>query len=186
MLQVAMGLLMLTLLVRDMLVEITARSETDPLSGLYNRRGFEQRVEPGLATLRKGGVPASLVVCDLDHFKAINDNYGHDMGDRVIAGFAAVLKRTAADRMTAAQLRRRIDHLGQQQFDEIRSVLRQEAMLSDPDNLRHVYAEFAAVFHELRAFAPDLLPLYFPSLTDVDDVVETLRDDVDAAMLLDY
>ena len=104
MLQVAMGLLMLTLLVRDMLVEITARSETDPLSGLYNRRGFEQRVEPGLATLRKGGVPASLVVCDLDHFKAINDNYGHDMGDRVIAGFAAVLKRTAADRMTVARM----------------------------------------------------------------------------------
>ena len=95
-------------------------------------------------------------------------------------------ERTAADRMTAAQLRRRIDRLGQQQFDEVRLVLRQEAMLTDPDDLRHVYSEFVAVFHELRAFAPDLLPLYFPSLSDVDDVAETLRDDVDAAMLLDY
>lgn len=103
-LQVAMGLLVLTLLVRDMLVEITARSETDPLSGLYNRRGFEQRVEPGLAALRKGGVPAALVVCDLDHFKAINDNYGHDMGDRVIASFGAILKRVAAERMTVARM----------------------------------------------------------------------------------
>jgi diguanylate cyclase (GGDEF)-like protein len=103
-LQVAMGLLMLTVLVRDMLVEITARSETDPLSGLFNRRGFEQRVEPSLATLRKGSVPASLVVCDLDHFKSINDTYGHDTGDQVIAGFAAILKRVAAERMTVARM----------------------------------------------------------------------------------
>lgn len=103
-LQVAMGLLMLTLLVRDMLVEITAKSETDPLSGLYNRRGFEQRVEPGLAAMRKSSLPAALVVCDLDHFKAINDTYGHEMGDRVIAGFGQILKRVAADRMTVARI----------------------------------------------------------------------------------
>lgn len=103
-LQVAMGLLMLSVLVRDMLVEITARSETDPLSGLYNRRGFEQRVEPRLAALKKGGLPAALVVCDLDHFKSINDTYGHEMGDRVIASFAAILGRVASDRMTVARM----------------------------------------------------------------------------------
>ena len=103
-LQVAMGLLMLTLLVRDMLVEITARSETDPLSGLYNRRGFEQRVEPGLAAMKKANLPAALVACDLDHFKAINDTYGHDMGDRVIALFGDVLKKVSAERMTVARM----------------------------------------------------------------------------------
>lgn len=103
-LQVAMGLLMLTLLVRDMLVEITARSETDPLSGLYNRRGFEQRVEPGLAAIRKGNLPAALVSCDLDHFKSINDSYGHDMGDRVIALFGDILKKVSAERMTVARM----------------------------------------------------------------------------------
>jgi len=103
-LQVAMGLLMLTLLARDMLVEITARSETDPLSGLYNRRGFEQRVDSGLAAMRRGGLPVALVACDLDHFKSVNDTYGHDMGDRVIAGFAGILKRMAADRMTVARV----------------------------------------------------------------------------------
>ena len=103
-LQVAMGLLMLTLLVRDMLVEVTARSETDPLSGLFNRRAFEQRVEPGLLAVRKGNLPAALVACDLDHFKAINDTYGHDMGDRVIALFADILRKVAADRMTVARM----------------------------------------------------------------------------------
>lgn len=103
-LQVTAGLLILTLLVRDMLVEITARSLTDPLSGLYNRRGFEERIEPGLAMLRKGNMPAALVACDLDHFKAINDSYGHDMGDRVIAMFADILKRVSAERMVVARM----------------------------------------------------------------------------------
>lgn len=103
-LQVATGLLVLTLLVRDMLVEITARSETDPLSGLYNRRGFEQRVETGFAAARKSGLPMALVVCDLDHFKSINDNYGHDCGDRVIEGFAGILKRISSEQMVVGRM----------------------------------------------------------------------------------
>ena len=54
-LSVATGLLMLMVLARDMLVDVTARSETDALSGLFNRRGFEDRVEPGLIATSRGG-----------------------------------------------------------------------------------------------------------------------------------
>jgi diguanylate cyclase (GGDEF)-like protein len=100
-LQVATGLLMLMLLVRDMLVEITARSETDPLSAVYNRRGFEERSSPGL---QNPGVPAALVLADLDAFKAINDNYGHDIGDQVIIAFAALLRDTAPPKAVVARL----------------------------------------------------------------------------------
>jgi diguanylate cyclase (GGDEF)-like protein len=94
-LQVATGLLMLMILVRDMLVELTANSETDMLSGLYNRRGFELRVLPALATSAQTGVPATLVVADLDAFKQINDSFGHHSGDAVIAAFASLLRTTA-------------------------------------------------------------------------------------------
>jgi GGDEF domain-containing protein len=93
-LQVATGLLMLMLLVRDMLVEITARSETDPLSSVYNRRGFEERATPGL---QHAGVPAALVLADLDAFKSINDRYGHAnlaiarlLAETLRTGFAAL------------------------------------------------------------------------------------------------
>lgn len=100
-LQVATGLLMLMLLVRDMLVEITARSETDPLSAVYNRRGFEERAASGL---NNPGVPAALVLADLDAFKSINDNYGHDIGDQVIVAFAALLRDTAPPKAVVGRI----------------------------------------------------------------------------------
>jgi diguanylate cyclase (GGDEF)-like protein len=103
-LAVATGLLMLTVLVRDMLVDVTARSETDLLSGLYNRRGFDDRVEPGLLGTNRGGLQAALIACDLDHFKSVNDTWGHEMGDRVIEAFGKLLRTTAPQRGVAARL----------------------------------------------------------------------------------
>jgi hypothetical protein len=98
---------------------------------------------------------------------------------------AAMQARVDPKGMSLAQLRQRIDRLGQEQFDEIRAVLKHEAMLTRPDDLRQVYAEFVAVFHELRAFTPDLLPLYFPSLRDRDEVARILAEDCPAAALLE-
>ena len=103
-LAVGTGLLMLMILVRDMLHDVTRRSETDMLSGLYNRRGFEDRAEPGLAAAIRGRVPAALVAADLDHFKAVNDTWGHEIGDRVISAFGALVKSSAPPRATAARI----------------------------------------------------------------------------------
>lgn len=94
-LQVAVGLLTLLMLVRDMLVEITARSETDPLSALLNRRGFEDRGIAALAASTQHRTPVALIAADLDGFKAINDSFGHDTGDQVIIAFASLLLRDA-------------------------------------------------------------------------------------------
>lgn len=101
MLQVATGLLMLTLLVRDMLVEVTARSETDPLSAIFNRLGFEERAAP---SMQHASLPAALILADLDAFKSINDGYGHDTGDQVIVAFARLLRDTAPNRAVVARL----------------------------------------------------------------------------------
>ena len=93
--------------------------------------------------------------------------------------------KTTSDRMPSAELRRRIDGIGQTQFDEIRAVLRAEQMLIRPDDPRQVYAEFVAVWHELLAFAPALLPLYFPALDDEEEVLRLIGPDCDAAALLE-
>ena len=92
---VANGLLLLLVLVRASMHELKTHSETDALSGLLNRRGFENRAAVMLERAGRQGVPMTLLVADLDHFKAINDDDGHAVGDSVIAAFAAVLRQTA-------------------------------------------------------------------------------------------
>ncbi|MCR6635383.1 diguanylate cyclase [Devosia sp.] len=88
------GLLMLLIIVRDMIADMTARSETDPLSGLLNRRGFEDQADRARLLAVRAGAPAVMVVADLDHFKRINDSYGHAAGDQAIAAFGRVLKES--------------------------------------------------------------------------------------------
>src|SRR3546814_1189542 len=85
----AIALVMLLVMMRDTTAEMVTRSETDPLSSVLNRRGFEHHGE--LALLR-GSEAAVLVAADLDNFKQINDSFGHAAGDGVIAHFAAMLE----------------------------------------------------------------------------------------------
>ncbi|HZG32856.1 MAG TPA: GGDEF domain-containing protein [Sphingopyxis sp.] len=88
---IAIALVLLLVMMRDTAAEMAARSETDVLSGLFNRRGFDTRAEAALARARRLGEPAVLIAADLDHFKAINDSFGHAAGDGVIAAFARLL-----------------------------------------------------------------------------------------------
>ncbi|WP_213309063.1 GGDEF domain-containing protein [Paraburkholderia sacchari] len=60
---------------------------TDPLTGAANRRQFMERVEAEIGRALHGGAPFSLLALDLDHFKAINDAYGHQAGDEVLREF---------------------------------------------------------------------------------------------------
>lgn len=86
------GLLMLLIMVRDMMADVTVRSQTDLLSGLLNRRGFEDQADKARLLALRAGAPVALFVADLDHFKMINDSYGHEAGDAVIAAFGRALR----------------------------------------------------------------------------------------------
>ena len=90
---IADGLLMFLILIRDQMAALTTRSETDKLSGLLNRRGFEDRADRAILAAQRTGAPGSLVLADLDNFKTINDTLGHERGDEVIASFAHLLSR---------------------------------------------------------------------------------------------
>ncbi len=63
----------------------------DPLTGIFNRRFFEEFLPEELARSHKLGLPTSLLMIDVDHFKQINDRYGHQQGDRVLQWIAQVL-----------------------------------------------------------------------------------------------
>lgn len=66
-------------------------AQIDPLTGIANRRAFAARLKSEIARSDRNGSPLSLVVWDIDHFKKINDNYGHPFGDDVIRCVAQVI-----------------------------------------------------------------------------------------------
>jgi diguanylate cyclase (GGDEF)-like protein len=68
--------------------ELLALSRTDPLTGLCNRRYFEERLHEEFARSKRYGSHLSLVMLDIDHFKRINDTFGHPFGDEVLRGVA--------------------------------------------------------------------------------------------------
>ncbi|TXT40032.1 MAG: hypothetical protein FD135_1705 [Comamonadaceae bacterium] len=71
------------------------QSTHDVLTGLYNRRYLEETLGQELVSAQRHGYPISVIMSDLDHFKAINDRYGHLAGDDVLRAFGALLKRHA-------------------------------------------------------------------------------------------
>lgn len=66
---------------------------TDPLTGCLNKRAFLQQMEQKLRAAERFGRQASLIMIDIDHFKRVNDQYGHSTGDRVIQALGAILKQ---------------------------------------------------------------------------------------------
>lgn len=68
--------------------ELQRQVRTDSLTGLANRRSFQERAESEFARSRRHGMPLSLVAVDIDHFKRVNDDYGHAVGDHVLQDFA--------------------------------------------------------------------------------------------------
>jgi diguanylate cyclase (GGDEF)-like protein len=71
--------------------EVSRLSVTDPLTGVLNRRGFFDRAITAVAHSRRSGGSLALIMFDIDHFKAINDNHGHSAGDAVLKSLAATL-----------------------------------------------------------------------------------------------
>lgn len=67
-------------------------AETDPLTGLFNRKSMVVKLDEAMADARRMGEPLSLLMADLDHFKRVNDTYGHQVGDEVLKAFAKFLK----------------------------------------------------------------------------------------------
>jgi diguanylate cyclase len=77
---------------RRQVAQNQAQAMSDPLTGLPNRRAYEQRMQQEYARWRRFGEPLALVVWDVDNFKAINDTFGHKSGDKALAMIAKILR----------------------------------------------------------------------------------------------
>jgi diguanylate cyclase (GGDEF)-like protein len=78
-------------IITDLQTKLMAQIITDPLTGAFNRRHMAQALADAIERNKRTGAPASLLAIDLDHFKQINDTYGHAGGDEVLKGLVALV-----------------------------------------------------------------------------------------------
>lgn len=90
--------------IADLFESVKAQAVTDSLTGLYNRRYFEEYLKKEVTRALRQKQPFSIIGLDLDHLKQINDKYGHAYGDLAIKTVAEVLKKNARSIDTAARM----------------------------------------------------------------------------------
>ncbi len=87
-----------------LVADLVSEARVDALTGLLNRRGFNERIDIEVARARRDGYLLAVVELDLDHFKRVNDAHGHEVGDRVLRWLGAVLTRQLRAGDVAARL----------------------------------------------------------------------------------
>lgn len=87
----------------DMLTRVEALAITDPLTGLFNRRRFETILELEFKKTVRYQAPLSCLMIDIDHFKLVNDAFGHHTGDMVLKEVALIIQRSIREVDTAAR-----------------------------------------------------------------------------------
>jgi diguanylate cyclase len=88
---------------RQSLDSIRFESRTDALTALANRKQFDQSLNTAIKNAAANGTPLSLVMCDVDHFKAFNDNWGHPLGDDVLRLVARAIREVVTGHDLAAR-----------------------------------------------------------------------------------
>ncbi|PWV99876.1 diguanylate cyclase (GGDEF)-like protein [Hoeflea marina] len=124
----AFAILFVLRIAADLVSELSLQSITDPLSGVLNRRGFFAAAETMIAGATQS-LPVSMLILDIDHFKKVNDDYGHQTGDEVIRRVAHVMDTSAPD--TAV-----VGRLGGEEFAIFLPNTRAEAACGFAESLR--------------------------------------------------
>jgi diguanylate cyclase len=88
---------------RDNLADARRRADSDPLTGLANRRALDRRIAAAIGNAAAKKAPLSIAICDIDRFKMINDKHGHLVGDEVIKFVASALTKDGDDRLFVAR-----------------------------------------------------------------------------------
>src|SRR5262245_29137368 len=135
---------------RAMTATLSARSETlehaaltDALTGMQNRRYFDDALREYLDEFKRIGKPVGLMILDLDHFKAVNDTHGHDVGDEVLRAVANCLKDMTRYHDVVARL-------GGEEFAVVAPNMNAELLMKLAERIRKAIAAMAIVSGNVR------------------------------------
>lgn len=123
--------------------QLRDQANRDPLTDLYNRRYFDSTLERELARCKREGLPLCLMLIDVDHFKQVNDTYGHPAGDEVLKNLADMLRQQAR----AADV---VCRYGGEEFLLLLPNMVTEVALARAEQWRAAFAQQDIVFGELH------------------------------------
>jgi diguanylate cyclase (GGDEF)-like protein len=123
--------------------ELYKMAVVDALTGVYNKRYFEERVQEEFSYCFRNKVPLSLVMFDIDHFKKINDTYGHPTGDYVLSRIAGLAKTIVRSEDILARY-------GGEEFVVILKASDAEGALTLAERLRRLIEESEFDFEEKK------------------------------------
>lgn len=101
---IAVSFSLLILCIGEITNHLRLEAHEDQATGLLNRRGFEDAIDTHLAKNGLKNHTHAIVIADIDHFKSVNDTYGHDAGDAVLIAFGALLKQAAGPNNLAVRM----------------------------------------------------------------------------------
>ncbi len=88
----------------ELIATLSIAALTDPLTGLLNRRAFETRIHEEVARSARQGAPLSLLALDIDHFKRVNDRFGHPIGDAALVSIAETVREASREADVVARV----------------------------------------------------------------------------------
>ncbi len=153
--------------------ELRRIADADTMTGILNRRSFLECTERGAAIARAKGQPLALILADIDHFKVVNDTYGHGAGDAVII---AVVERLSA-RIRAADL---IGRIGGEEFGICLARVSEESALRIAETLRRALTEEPVLLPDGQALA--VTASFGVAILEADETVPDLLERADRAL----
>ncbi|MCV3241004.1 GGDEF domain-containing protein [Mesorhizobium sp. ZC-5] len=135
---------------RAMTESLSARSETleqaaltDALTGMQNRRYFDDALKEYIEEFRRIDKPIGLMILDLDHFKEVNDTYGHDVGDEVLRAVASCLRDMTRYHDIVARL-------GGEEFAVVAPNMNEDMLVKLAERIRKAIAGMAVISGNVR------------------------------------
>ncbi len=146
---------------------------TDPLTGVYNRRHFMKIGTDEVARCRRYQKPMSLLMLDIDHFKMINDKYGHDVGDLVLQAVTSACRQTLRDIDTFGRI-------GGEEFAVIMPETDIQQAVTGAQRLRKAVMELKVQCFETRVNVT--VSIGAACLTEQDQAIELILKKADQAL----
>ena len=145
----------------------------DPLTGAFNRLAYDRRAALEVARWRSDGGNLSMIVCDIDHFKRINDTFGHTAGDKVLKEVVRLLQQQLRSSDFVARY-------GGEEFVVLLNGAAEEAALNIAEKLRRTIK--SAPFRSRGERVPVTISCGVGTFVNSDDTLELVFERTDAAL----